>query len=175
MGKTTHGSATIQKMVDEISREFNQSGYNVLSKNCNCYTRALAERVLGSQCTYPGWVNRMASIGSMFSCLIPEEALNGQQVPSSADGVSSTGGASFNAFSGTGRSLGSTASTSSTSNSWYSGWFTRSDSNSSYSQLKPDNVNTDEDNVSLVATDREKILRATQSRLRNKSPERFVE
>jgi hypothetical protein len=71
IGKCSHNLTTVQKMVDEMNSQFNQSGYHVLKNNCNCYTRALAERVLGSQCSYPGWVNRMAYMGSFFSCLIP--------------------------------------------------------------------------------------------------------
>lgn len=109
----------IVSIVDEVSKEFNTQKYHLLNRNCNHYAKALYERIIDrcgriakeKSTPIPGYVNRMAWLGSKFRCLIPPDIIN-TAVPSSAEGTetadeaSSTGaGSKFSAFQGSGRSL----------------------------------------------------------------------
>src|SRR3989338_6423044 len=84
----------ITSIVDEVSREFNTTKYHLLKRNCNHYAKALYDRIIDrcgrvakeKSVSIPGYVNRMAWLGSKFSCLIPPEIVN-TAVPSSADGT----------------------------------------------------------------------------------------
>lgn len=106
----------IMSIVDEVSREFNRLRYHLLERNCNHYAKAVYEKILDrcgqkakdASTPIPGYVNRMAWLGSKFKCLIPPEIVN-TAVPSSATGTEAAGEekntARFTAFQGSGRSL----------------------------------------------------------------------
>jgi hypothetical protein len=106
----------------------------------------------------------------LINIYIQDEALNNQQVPSSENGMASAG-KSFDAFSGQGRSLSGSSSnaTSSSSKSWFNLSTTGSQPSSSRpSTLRANESSGDDDSESLVTPDRDRILRATQSRLKNR-------
>ncbi|KAE8718784.1 hypothetical protein F3Y22_tig00109987pilonHSYRG00012 [Hibiscus syriacus] len=50
--------------------EYHGDTYHLISKNCNHFTDDMAHRLTGK--SIPGWVNRMARLGSLCSCLLPE-------------------------------------------------------------------------------------------------------
>jgi hypothetical protein len=167
VGVTDKSPSQIQQLAAQVAAEFDKEGYHFRQRNCNHYSKALAESILGKQCKYPNWVNRMAQIGNKLSFMIPDRSLNKTQVPSSAEGVSpvTQEKPTFNAFHGKGKALGSTPSPVSSPSllkriaSW----------NRDEKELpSPSSPASDGQNVvaSKVATDREKILMATQSRLR---------
>lgn len=105
----------IQSIIAELSNDFKARDYNVISKNCNHFTDALSRRLCGRG--IPSWVNRLATLGSWFSCFLPRgfgqpQPQNATQNPTntSSDDASSTSqqqgtSNSFIAFSGEGRSL----------------------------------------------------------------------
>eukprot|EP01091_Cochliopodium_minus_P013343 TRINITY_DN4279_c0_g1_i1.p1 TRINITY_DN4279_c0_g1~~TRINITY_DN4279_c0_g1_i1.p1 ORF type:complete len:136 (+),score=31.82 TRINITY_DN4279_c0_g1_i1:307-714(+) len=64
-----------------MGKEFTGLGYNPLSKNCNHFCDAFTRRVLQkSGKVIPNWVNRLSSIGSFCSCLLPLDKL-GMKLP----------------------------------------------------------------------------------------------
>lgn len=51
-----------------MSREWRSNTYNVLTRNCNNFSSALAQRLCGVD--IPSWVNRAARTGSKFGWLV---------------------------------------------------------------------------------------------------------
>lgn len=62
--------------------------YPTHRSNCNAFADELAVALLGAH--IPGWVNRLAYIGSLFSCLLPD-SMGADSAPS-ADGGGGDGG-----------------------------------------------------------------------------------
>ncbi len=73
MGILEGSTKAINDAVYRLREEFGPDDYNVLSRNCNHFSDALC-RALIDQPT-PPWVNRMANVGSYFSCLFPPQML----------------------------------------------------------------------------------------------------
>ncbi|KAM0271908.1 hypothetical protein ACHAQH_008910 [Verticillium albo-atrum] len=61
----------IEKILDEVSKEFQGTSYNLLTKNCNHFTSELCLKLTGQ--SGPGWLNRAASIGVALPCVVPRE------------------------------------------------------------------------------------------------------
>ncbi|OIW35408.1 DUF862-domain-containing protein [Coniochaeta ligniaria NRRL 30616] len=61
----------IDTIIKEVSEEFQGTTYNLLTKNCNHFTAYLCQRLTGRP--GPGWLNRAASIGVAFPCVVPRE------------------------------------------------------------------------------------------------------
>jgi len=57
--------------VRRVSDKFLGEGYNLLTRNCNHFTSALCEELVGRPA--PGWLNRAASIGVAVPCVVPRE------------------------------------------------------------------------------------------------------
>jgi len=59
--------------LDALRREFTGPSYDLLKRNCNSFTEALVERLTGK--TIPGYINRLATIGSVAHdyapCILP--------------------------------------------------------------------------------------------------------
>ncbi|XP_022729452.1 deSI-like protein At4g17486 isoform X2 [Durio zibethinus] len=53
-----------------LASEYHGDTYHLISKNCNHFTDDMAHRLTGKH--IPGWVNRLARLGSLCSCLLPE-------------------------------------------------------------------------------------------------------
>jgi hypothetical protein len=68
----------IDRVLDELRPEFKGSDYNLLTKNCNHFAEAFVKRLLMK--SIPGYVNRMAYVGSLFSCLLPPSLTNSAPV-----------------------------------------------------------------------------------------------
>ena len=99
-------SSQIDNIIAELRPLFPGDSYNILSKNCNSFADALLERLVGHK--IPGFVNRMAYIGGIFSFCVPPSLLGDQPSPVDQQGsVTTTGNNSnFKAFTGTGNRLG---------------------------------------------------------------------
>ena len=54
----------ITKILDDLKEAFPGNSYHVARKNCNSFSNALAEALLDKG--IPGYINRIASIGSFF-------------------------------------------------------------------------------------------------------------
>jgi hypothetical protein len=70
-GFTLASATEMDKIIREVSEEFQGTAYNLLTKNCNHFTAYLCERLTGR--AGPGWLNRAASIGVAFPCVVPRE------------------------------------------------------------------------------------------------------
>ncbi|CBJ48730.1 conserved unknown protein [Ectocarpus siliculosus] len=134
MGSFTGGSSSLSRAIDSLREEFGPDRYNVLTRNCNSFSSALCEELVGKP--IPGYVNRLAWMGSWFSCLMPPGMLGDAPVnqggsssynagysmlapPGRSSGPAAVrGGGSRNAFQGSGMTLaGSGGSAGTTSGS----------------------------------------------------------
>lgn len=61
----------IDATIRTASNEFLGTSHNLLSKNCNHFTSYLCKKLTGN--SGPGWLNRAASIGTAFPCVVPRE------------------------------------------------------------------------------------------------------
>ncbi|KAI8384884.1 PPPDE putative peptidase domain-containing protein [Radiomyces spectabilis] len=71
MGYTHLADDEIAHVLQDISKEFVGTSYNLLTRNCNHFTDELCFRLTGKHA--PGWINRAAKLGTMFPCVIPTE------------------------------------------------------------------------------------------------------
>eukprot|EP00949_MAST-11_sp_MAST-11-sp1_P002974 g2974.t1 len=90
------------------SENFRGEDYNLIMKNCNNFSEAVCQRVLGR--AIPGWVNRLATAGSLVSCLLPKEMIGDSPVNGAGTSFSSghsRDGERAASFQGEGRRLSS--------------------------------------------------------------------
>ncbi|RYY89591.1 hypothetical protein EON63_00390, partial [archaeon] len=62
----------LEAIIQSMRSKFSGNDYHILNNNCNAFANEFSMRLLGKE--IPGYVNRMANIGSYFSCLLPENA-----------------------------------------------------------------------------------------------------
>lgn len=90
MGSFRGTSSDIEKIITEMRNNFQGTDYHVLNRNCNTFADEFLQRLIGAPA--PGYVNRMAFIGSFFSCLLPDNLNQDptqQQQPAAGGGASS--------------------------------------------------------------------------------------
>ena len=75
-------------ILDDLRTRFSGSDYNLLNRNCNSFAQEFIQRLTGKD--IPPFVNRMATIGSYFSCLLPQ-SLTGEAPVTDSGGQSSSG------------------------------------------------------------------------------------
>ncbi|KAG9538243.1 DUF862-domain-containing protein, partial [Aureobasidium melanogenum] len=61
----------ITDIINDSSRIFQGTKYNLLSNNCNHFSSYLCERLTGRP--GPAWLNRAASVGLALPCVVPKE------------------------------------------------------------------------------------------------------
>lgn len=101
LGFITTRYQQITKDVDSLRTRFAPGSYNLMTQNCNHFTNALCKRLLRKG--IPGWVNRMAALGSVCKCLLPAELAGAPNGGRAADSPSAR--SRYKAFSGRGLSL----------------------------------------------------------------------
>ena len=116
MGTFQGTSADFDRIISSLRESFPGSEYNVLTRNCNSFAEELVRRLLHKE--IPLYINRMANIGSYFSCLFPQNQLNNapvneQQVPLNQKSVAKSDNyrpaSKVSTFAGSsGKKLGST-------------------------------------------------------------------
>lgn len=115
MGNFNGNSSSLEAAIDELRHDFDPSSYNILTKNCNHFSDQLLLKLLNKN--IPGYINRLAFMGSCFSCMIPPSVLGNAPVDNSiGNGYQSIPRSSHNGriststattpFSGTGKKLG---------------------------------------------------------------------
>lgn len=111
MGVYKGTSKDLSIAIDELRRKYGGGDYNLLSRNCNNFADDLLQRLLNKE--LPSYINRMATIGSYFSCLLPSNLTDAAPV---TDNNSITSGTSNRLVSGR-----STVSASSSNSQSFSG------------------------------------------------------
>eukprot|EP00002_Diphylleia_rotans_P008183 TRINITY_DN1791_c0_g4_i1.p1 TRINITY_DN1791_c0_g4~~TRINITY_DN1791_c0_g4_i1.p1 ORF type:complete len:228 (+),score=15.50 TRINITY_DN1791_c0_g4_i1:305-988(+) len=106
IGETSMSSREVERLLDEMGREFTGSSYHLVNRNCNHFADEFCRRTMGRG--IPGWVNRLAFMGSYVSCVLPPEL--GGPIPAPEDSDPSPHGPlvpqpSRAVFAGSGRSL----------------------------------------------------------------------
>jgi len=64
----TGGAADVTRIIDNLKHDFQGSDYHIMKKNCNCFANAFTKMLIGKP--IPAYTNRMAEIGTFFSCII---------------------------------------------------------------------------------------------------------
>jgi deubiquitinase DESI2 len=79
MGEFSGGHADIKTAVATLGDDqFGPNDYDILQRNCNHFASALCGKLV--QKANPAYINRLADIGSCFSCLIPKRFLQNAPV-----------------------------------------------------------------------------------------------
>lgn len=69
-----------QAIVEDLKKKFPGKSYHPITNNCNHFSDAFAKLLLKGK-GIPGWINRSANIGSLFSWMIPKEEIQRMSVP----------------------------------------------------------------------------------------------
>ncbi|XP_076906253.1 deSI-like protein At4g17486 [Bidens hawaiensis] len=70
LGHTDMSASEFREFIESIASDYHGDTYHLISKNCNNFTDDISHRL---NCKgIPGWVNRLAKIGSLCSCLLPD-------------------------------------------------------------------------------------------------------
>ncbi|KAJ4951883.1 hypothetical protein NE237_028715 [Protea cynaroides] len=70
LGRINLPPSEIRTYMENVASEYHGDTYHLISKNCNHFTADISLRLAGKR--IPGWVNRLARVGAMCSCLLPE-------------------------------------------------------------------------------------------------------
>ncbi|KAL8527993.1 hypothetical protein ACS0TY_005708 [Phlomoides rotata] len=70
LGSIDLSRSEFRSFMEHISSNYHGDTYNLISKNCNHFTDEVCLRLTGK--SIPGWVNRLARLGSFCNCLLPE-------------------------------------------------------------------------------------------------------
>ncbi|PIA28698.1 hypothetical protein AQUCO_06700016v1 [Aquilegia coerulea] len=70
LGSTTMSRSEFRTFMEHLSRRYHGDTYHLIAKNCNHFTDDVCTRLTGKH--IPGWVNRLARLGSFCNCLLPE-------------------------------------------------------------------------------------------------------
>ncbi|CAM8885109.1 unnamed protein product [Rhodiola kirilowii] len=70
LGTTDMSRTEIRSYMERISSSYHGDTYHLIAKNCNHFTDDISLCLTGKP--IPGWVNRLAGIGSFCNCLLPE-------------------------------------------------------------------------------------------------------
>ncbi|TVU12310.1 hypothetical protein EJB05_45948, partial [Eragrostis curvula] len=69
VGTTDLTRAEVRALMTELAADFPGDAYNLVSRNCNHFCDAACRRLVRAR--IPRWVNRLAKIGVVFTCVIP--------------------------------------------------------------------------------------------------------
>lgn len=70
LGQITMAPSEFRTFIENAASEYHGDTYHLISKNCNHFTEDISWRLTGKH--IPGWVNRLARLGAVCSCLLPE-------------------------------------------------------------------------------------------------------
>lgn len=81
LGRVNMPPSEFRTFIECTASEYHGDTYNLISKNCNHFTDDIAWRLTGKH--IPGWVNRLARLGALCGCLLPEslQATTVKQLP----------------------------------------------------------------------------------------------
>jgi len=93
MGEFAGSSRDMDIILDDLRRKFVPNSYHLLTQNCNCFAEDFCQRLLGK--SIPGFVNRLANLGSMVQCILPPSLTEGGDPTQSGGGTVSGGGSQY--------------------------------------------------------------------------------
>jgi hypothetical protein len=96
MGVYNGTSRDLSVILNEMRSRFGGDDYNILSRNCNNFADEFLQRLIGKE--LPLYVNRMATMGTYVSCLLPQSITGNAPV---TDGSENNGGSSGGSSYGT--------------------------------------------------------------------------
>ncbi|KAJ6832252.1 deSI-like protein [Iris pallida] len=70
LGTTDMSHSKFCLFLEHLSGKCHGNTYHLVSKNCSHFTDDVCTRLTGKP--IPGWVNRLAKLGSIFNCLLPD-------------------------------------------------------------------------------------------------------
>lgn len=70
MGTTNMSRAEVRTFLEDLAEDYHGDTYHLIVKNCNHFTADVCKRLTGKPT--PGWVNRLARLGSVCNCVLPE-------------------------------------------------------------------------------------------------------
>ncbi|KAJ0105269.1 hypothetical protein Patl1_18427 [Pistacia atlantica] len=70
LGSTNMSRSEFRSFMEQISGKYHGDSYHLIAKNCNHFTEEVCLQLTGKP--IPGWVNRLARLGSFCNCLLPE-------------------------------------------------------------------------------------------------------
>ncbi|XP_076891627.1 deSI-like protein At4g17486 [Bidens hawaiensis] len=70
LGHVTKSPTEFREFIETVASEYHGDTYHLISKNCNHFTDDICQRLTGKG--IPGWVDRLAKLGALCSCLLPE-------------------------------------------------------------------------------------------------------
>ncbi|XP_043709455.1 deSI-like protein At4g17486 isoform X1 [Telopea speciosissima] len=70
MGTTCMDPIQVREFMEHHSENYNGDTYHLIGKNCNHFCKDICYKLTGSK--IPKWVNRLARIGSVCNCILPE-------------------------------------------------------------------------------------------------------
>lgn len=60
----------VHTSIEDLAEDYHGDTYHLIIKNCNHFTADVCKRLTGKP--VPGWVNRLARLGSFFNCVLPD-------------------------------------------------------------------------------------------------------
>uniref|UniRef100_A0A6V7QQA0 PPPDE domain-containing protein n=1 Tax=Ananas comosus var. bracteatus TaxID=296719 RepID=A0A6V7QQA0_ANACO len=70
LGRTDMLPYEFRAFIENMAADYHGDTYQIISKNCNHFTDDASLKLTGR--SIPGWVNRLAKIGALCNCLLPE-------------------------------------------------------------------------------------------------------
>nr|XP_023874774.1 deSI-like protein At4g17486 [Quercus suber] len=70
MGTTSLDPIQVREFMERQSANYNGDTYHLIAKNCNHFCDDICYKLTGNP--MPKWVNRLARIGSLCNCILPE-------------------------------------------------------------------------------------------------------
>ncbi|KAL3640820.1 hypothetical protein CASFOL_015788 [Castilleja foliolosa] len=70
IGMTTLDATQLREFMERQAANYNGDTYHLIVKNCNHFCKDICKKLTGKR--IPKWVNRLARMGSMFNCVLPE-------------------------------------------------------------------------------------------------------
>ncbi|KAK8998134.1 hypothetical protein V6N11_012665 [Hibiscus sabdariffa] len=70
LGSTNLSRSEFLSLMEQLSQKYHGDTYHLIAKNCNHFTNEVCMQLTGKP--IPGWVNRLAQLGSFCNCLLPE-------------------------------------------------------------------------------------------------------
>ncbi|KAG4931699.1 hypothetical protein AAZX31_17G236100 [Glycine max] len=70
IGTTSLDSTQVREFMERQSASYNGDTYHLIVKNCNHFCKDICYKLTGK--SIPTWVNRLARLGSICNCILPE-------------------------------------------------------------------------------------------------------